>query len=155
MSVAMESPLEIRGVLIPLQDYHLLLPNAAIAEIIDFRQPEPEEGQPGWMAGSIQWRHRKLPVVQFEHFLGDTAPQAGPRRRIMACYSQQENPQRPFVGILSRAIPRLVRVTREQLEAEPLAPGLADAPIAAALRFDGQPALIPDLAKIEQLLDQR
>ena len=152
MNAVSGTPSEIRGLLIPLERYSLLLPNAAVAEIIDYRELQPAGGLPQCVAGVIEWRHRKLPVIQFERLLGLSQVQASQRRRIMACHSLQAKAQRPFIGILSRAIPRLVRVTRDQLQGEPLAPELADAPIAAALRFDGQPALIPDLTRLEQLL---
>lgn len=152
MNAAVDVPSEIRGVLIPLQQYSLLLPNAAVAEIVDYRELEPESDLPDWVAGTAEWRQRKLPVVQFERLLGQPVVEASQRRRIMVCHTLQKNAQRPFVGILSTAIPRLVRVRQEQLQGEEISPELADAPIAAALQYDGQPVLIPDLAGLEQLL---
>ena len=39
----------IRGVLIQVADARLLLPNATIAEVLSFANPEPLENAPGWL----------------------------------------------------------------------------------------------------------
>lgn len=154
MSALSEVPSEIRGVLIPLQQQSLLLPNAAVAEIIDYRELESAQDFPEWVVGSTQWRQRNLPVVQFEKFLDQAVAGGGQRRKILVCHTLQADAQRPFVGILAMAIPRLVRVTQEQLQGEELGAELADAPVLAALKYDGERALIPDLAGLERCLAQ-
>ena len=154
MSFSIETPSEIRGVLIPLQQQTLLLPNSAVTEIIDYRELDPVDGAPAWLAGSTDWHHRRLLVVQFERLLGQAEVAASQRRRIMVCHTLNEAAKQPFVGILAMAIPRLVRVTPEQLQGQALEPELADAPVSAALLFDGQPVLIPDLDGLEARLSQ-
>jgi len=146
-------PSELRGVLIQLQGEQLLLPNAAVAEVIDYREPESKEGAPAWFIGSTNWRQRNLPVVRLERLLGDEDPGSSQRRRIVVCHTLSETAQRPFIGIVASAIPRLVRVREELLQGKP---GVDEesALVHARLNFDGQDALIPDLGELERQVSE-
>ncbi len=149
MSTAEILPSEIRGLLIPLQRKYLLLPNAAVAEIIDYRDAAPLSGQPDWVLGSVEWRQRNLLLVRFERLLGQTPEPGGPRQRIVVCHTLDAQAKRPFIGIVAANIPRLVRITEAQLQGQPMPQDLADAPLEAALLFDEAPALVPDLSALE------
>ena len=153
MSTATEVPAEIRGLLLPLNARPLLLPNAAVAEIIDFHRLVPVPDAPEWVAGVTDWRQRRLPVVRFERLLGEDVA-ASQRQRIVVCHTLNPEASRPFVGIAASAIPRLVRVREETLAGEVLPEQWKDLPLCAALRVDGQPALIPDLPALEAQLAQ-
>ena len=146
-----QAPGEIRGVLIQLQHGQLLLPNAAVAEVVDFRKPEPVEDAPEWLMGTTNWRQRNLAVVRLESLLGQQVTE-GVRQRIVVCHTLSDEARRPFVGIVATAIPRLVRVNEELLEGVDTDQNLGDAPLHAQLMFDGQPAMIPDLSALERLL---
>jgi chemosensory pili system protein ChpC len=150
MSAAELLPSEIRGVLIPVHGTQLLLPNAAVAEIIDYREPAPLPTQPDWVLGSIEWRQRNLLLTRFERLLGQPPGEGGPRQRIAVCHTLEGQAKRPFLGIVTTDIPRLVRITEAVMEGQNLPPALSDAPLEAALLFNGEPALIPDLAGLER-----
>ena len=60
----------IRGVLIQVADARLLLPNATIAEVLSFAEPEPVADAPDWLLGRIRWRGWQLPLVAFSRFAG-------------------------------------------------------------------------------------
>lgn len=145
-------PKEIRGVLIPLQSGQLLLPNAAVAEVIDYRQPAVQENAPEWLLGSTDWRQRKLPVIRLETLLGLPVSGDSVRQRIAVCHSLNEDARRPFFGIVTAAIPRLVRIREEMLSGRDADSSLVEAPLLAEVLFDGVEAMIPDLARIERLL---
>lgn len=152
MSIAGETANGLRGIAIPLQRETLLLPNTAVADIVGDRELERQEGAPDWVAGVTDWQRRRLVVVQFERLLGQIGKAVSQRRRIVVCYTLDEQARDPFIGIMSMSIPRLVRIEEEQLQGEAMSPALADAPVLAALRFAGQHALIPDLAGLERRL---
>ncbi len=61
---------DIRGVLITVNQGRLLLPNASVAEVITFSDPEPVENAPAWMLGQIRWRGWRLPLLSFSRFAG-------------------------------------------------------------------------------------
>ncbi len=69
---------EIRGVLLPLNSGKLLLPNAAISEVVSYRQPERLDGdKPGWLLGHFSWRQQQIPLVCFDSLVGQQAVDAG------------------------------------------------------------------------------
>lgn len=153
MSALVEVPAEIRGLLLPLNRHPLLLPNAAVTDIIDFHRLVPVQDSPEWVAGATDWRRRKLPVVRFERLLGEEVA-ASQRQRIVVCHTLNPEAKWPFIGIAASAIPRLTRVREEILAGETLPDQWKDLPLCAALRVDGQPALIPDLPALEERLAQ-
>ncbi len=146
-------PSELRGVLIQLQGEQLLLPNAAVAEVIDYREPESREQAPDWFLGATNWRQRNLPVVRVEKLLGQEEVASSQRQRIVICHTLTDGAQRPFVGIVSSAIPRLVRVREDLLQGKPQADD-EHALVQARLSIDGQDALIPDLGELERQVSE-
>ena len=60
-----ETNQDIRGVLIQVAGTRLLLPNATIAEVMSFAEPDPVENAPDWLLARIRWRGWQLPVVAF------------------------------------------------------------------------------------------
>ena len=61
---------DIRGVLIQIEGARLLLPNATIAEVLSYADPEPVENAPDWLLGRIRWRGWQLPLVSFARIAG-------------------------------------------------------------------------------------
>ena len=57
-----EFPREIRGVMVPVTDGRVLLPNATVAEVISYTTPDPIAGAPAWLLGRLSWRGWRLPV---------------------------------------------------------------------------------------------
>jgi len=143
---------DIRGVLIPVGSQQLLLPNATVAEIIAYRDPaSAPEDAPDWLLGNIDWRQRQVPLVVLENLFG--GEYKGYRRgRIAICYSLLEGEKRPYLGVVSDGIPHLVRVREADLEALPLAETDAGLPVLARLTIKGEAALIPDLARLSEML---
>jgi len=145
-------PDNIRGVLIPVGGQQLLLPNATVAEIIAYRDPAaPGSDAPGWLLGSIDWRQRQVPVVALENLLGGEY-RGYTRGRIAVCYSLLEGEEFPYLGVVSDGIPHLVRVRGEDIEPLPAQDGDADLPLLARLTIKGEDALIPDLARLSEMV---
>lgn len=140
---------DIRGVLISIGGQRLLLPNATVAEIISYRDAEQAaaEGSPAWLLGEITWRQRKVPLLSLERLFGDGSDEyTYLRGRIVVCYSLLDDGERPYLGVISDGIPRLVRVAEEDIEPLPL--GEAEAPLLARLKLKGEEVIIPDIARL-------
>jgi len=73
---------QLTGLLLPLADRHLVLPNVAIAELIDFQRGEPASDAPPWYLRQVTWRDRQLPLISFEAACGE-ASVTGERSRIV------------------------------------------------------------------------
>lgn len=54
------------GLVVPLSDRNLLLPNVALAELMPYRAPLATPGMPAWMLGQVAWRDLRLPLLSFE-----------------------------------------------------------------------------------------
>lgn len=143
---------DIRGVLIPVGGQRLLLPNATVAEIIAYRDPAPApEGAPAWVLGTFDWRQRSVPMVVLETLLGGTY-EGYMRGRIAVCYSLLDGKEKPYLGVVSDGIPHLVRVREEDIEPLPLSDADAELPLLARLRLKGEEALIPDIARLSEIV---
>lgn len=141
------------SLLIPVQEITLLLPNAAVAEIIDYREPEPVSDAPQWLLGLVPWRGLQLPLLSFEVVLQGAPPEAGGGLRIAVMNTLNGNPDLPFFGIVLQGIPHLVRadeatVTRTD-QGDDATPG-----VLARVDVNGEPAIIPDLDAVEKMLSE-
>lgn len=137
-------PDDLRGVLLPLHDTHLLLPNVTVSEVIGYRDPEPIDAAPDWLLGTVTWRQRKVPLVSFEYFVLKEAAEPGYRSRIALCHNLLANPQMPFIGILCNSIPRLARVNTDTVSESMLQELLPEMTL-KHLTYNTEDAWIPDL----------
>lgn len=142
----------IRGVLIQVAEARLLLPNATIAEVLSFANPDPIEGAPDWLLGRIRWRGWQLPLVAFSRFAGLAAEQGGLGSKVIVLKALGGDPRRPFFALLTQGFPRLVTVTDAALAHEAAdADGLPDG-VLSRVRLNEDDALVPDLVALEQHL---
>ncbi|MCW8906549.1 MAG: chemotaxis protein CheW [Sedimenticola sp.] len=146
-----ESGGEVRGVLLPLRQGQLLLPNAAVCEVVSYRQPDPLEGDgPGWVLGRFNWRNHAMPLVSYEALLDQEEGEIGHRARVAICNTLSGDTLMPYIGILLNSAPHLVRITEQMIETQA---GVQEAPmVKAAVSVNGVAALVPDLDALEAAL---
>ncbi|TBV02873.1 chemotaxis protein CheW [Phytopseudomonas dryadis] len=135
------------GLIVPLADRTLLLPNVAVAELIPYRAPPAVSGMPDWFLGQVAWRDLRLPLLSFEA-ASDGRAQVGPGARIAVINALGGRPNVKFIALLVQGIPRSLRVTEDLPR--------ADAPLAplelAAVSGEEGVLKIPDLVALEQKL---
>lgn len=135
------------GLMVPLSDRQLLLPNVAMAELMPYRAPQATPGMPAWMLGQIAWRDLRLPLLSFEA-ASNGQPQISATSRVAVLNAVGGRAHVKFIALLVQGIPRSVKVDS----------GLARANVSLApLELDavmiGETLLkIPDLSGLEQLL---
>lgn len=148
----------LRGVLIPAGHKHILLPNAAVAEIIVFREPTPKAGMPNWLLGFIDWRGLKTPVIAWERLVEKREPAWKTQRTYIAVLNTLNgNPAVTHIGLLSIGVSRLTRI-RAEIVAEDKNETLTSPLIKAAVTITSTiadsimrlPSWIPDLDELEQ-----
>ena len=141
---------KVRSLLVPVQGGMLLLPNVAVAEVVDHQTPQAVEEGPPWLLGFIHWRGLDVPLLSFEAVRGESVPEALPQARI-AVVNTIKGGEVAFYALLTAGIPRLVQVAEEDVmpaeTEESLAPGEA-----ARVLVNGAPAVIPDLDALESLV---
>ena len=143
----------IRGVLIQIADARLLLPNATIAEVLSFANPDPLDGAPDWLLGRIRWRGWQLPLVSFSRFAGIADEQGGLGSKVIVLKALGGDAKRPFFALLTQGFPRLVTVTEAALLADTEDAALP-AGVLSRVRLNEDDALVPDLAAIEEHLGE-
>lgn len=145
---------EVRGVLLPLQNGQLLLPNTSLSEVVGYRMPErrPDDA-PAWLLGTLLWRQFQVPLISFDLLLDGRQREIGQRARIAICNSIGGKPGRPYIAILLRTIPRLARITEQTIAALEES-GELPPMIARHVRIGDQEAYIPDLDGLEAELDR-
>ncbi|HEY4581526.1 MAG TPA: chemotaxis protein CheW [Lysobacter sp.] len=142
---------DIRGVLIQVGGGRLLLPNATIAEVLSYAEPEADGSGVDWMLGRFRWRGWQLPLIAFSRLagIGDDTPGLGSKVTVLKALGGDL--RTPFFAIVAQGFPRLVTVSRSALGVEsqdvPLPSG-----VQAYVRLNDEPALLPDLIQVEQRL---
>lgn len=135
---------------VPLDGIALLVPSAAVAEVINLQNMAPVPfGQP-WLKGAIGWRTLAVPVISFESLLG-AAPKTRPATgKIVIFYPLSGRKDWEFFAMFATAEPRPQALDGSQ----PVAQGseLPDSPyIAAGLKVDDKLMLIPDLEALKKV----
>lgn len=132
--------------MLPLSDRSLILPNVAVAELIDYQLRQPVMGAPDWHMGMIVWRDLQIPLVSFEAACG-ALPMVGERARIVVLNCLSDGPLQ-FMAILIQGVPRSCKVDSQL--------SYVDVPLAplelAAVQISDRIARIPDLDGLERLL---
>ncbi len=144
---------DIRGVLITVNQGRLLLPNASIAEVITFSDPERIEGAPAWMLGQIRWRGWRLPLLSFSRFAGWSEEEGQIGAKVVVLKALGGNPKLPYFAVLSQGFPRLVTVSHKALS-ETTGGGNLPQGIHSRIMLNDDAAVVPDLAGLEALIQQ-
>jgi chemosensory pili system protein ChpC len=143
---------DIRGVLIQIEGARLLLPNATIAEVLSYADPEPVENAPDWLLGRIRWRGWQLPLVAFARIAGLAEERGGLGSKVVVLKAIGGDAKLPHFALLTQGFPRLVTVSRDALmldadNSEPLPDG-----VQARVLLNDDAALIPDIGSVEASL---
>jgi chemosensory pili system protein ChpC len=145
---------DIRGVLINVAGGRVLLPNANVAEIITFSDPEIVPNAPAWLLGRIRWRGWRLPLMSFSKFAGWSNDVAVLGTKVAVLKALGNNPKLPYFAVLSAGFPRLVTVSTTNLQE---VHGLnADLPIGiySKVLLNEDEAIVPDMLSVELMLDK-
>lgn len=138
-------------VLIPVADRQLLLPNVAVAEIVDYVTPQPAPaGSPEWLVGHLQWRSLNLPLISYDAANGGQPLTPDNNRGRIAVLNAigEKRGQVPFVAIVTQGIPRLVKVEEALVQEIERDMGPADR---MSVELEGQELFIPNLEYLESL----
>jgi chemosensory pili system protein ChpC len=137
---------------IPLHNETALLPNAAIAEVISYKEVTPLADAPDWFIGHIEWREKRVPLISFEAISGKEAQKPVKNSRIAVLNTLNANAILPYIAILSQGIPSLAIVQEHGLEDKEIDDDRQV--IGAIVDVAGIEALVPNIDEIEQRLLQ-
>lgn len=134
---------------IPLLQVSLLLPNAAIAEVIGYSDADPIEGAPPWLLGRLSWRDRAVPLISYESVMGVENVRYGSRIAILNTLNR--NSRVPYIALIMQDIPSLLRIKEESIEARAVDTKFQS--VSAYVTVDGNSYIIPDLDELEKRVE--
>lgn len=137
-------------VLIPVTDRQLLLPNVSIAEIVDYAEPELSTDGPDWLAGFLNWRGIRLPVISYDAANGRTTslPENARGRVAILNTIGDGHGAMPFLAMITQGIPSQTKLSEAQVNQSEGETGPADLMV---VDVDGHTAYIPNLEYLESL----
>lgn len=149
----MNAQRDIRGVLITVTQGRLLLPNASVAEVITYSEPEAVADAPDWLLGRVRWRGWRLPLMSFSRLAGWSQEDGQLGAKVAVLKALGNNPKLPFFAVLSQGFPRLVTVSAAALVQTH---DLKQLPLGVHSRvtLNDDPASVPDLMSIELLIQK-
>ncbi len=144
---------EIRGLMIPVTNGRVLLPNASVAEVITLSTPDKIPNAPEWLMGRVAWRGWRIPLFSFSLLAGMALDEGSRGTRVTVLKALGGYQRMPFIAMLAQGFPRLTTLSPEVLvpssDSMPTRPGV----LMNVMVRDDQ-AVIPDLGQIELLISQ-
>ena len=144
----------VRSLWLPLDNTNLLLPNVAVAEVLNYRVPDTIEGGPDWLLGTLYWRDQALPVISIERLCGYSLPPNAQGSRIAVINSVSTELKLPFFAIVTVGIPRLFLADADDLGDSIAAARTLPDTVADCVQIGSEEALIPNLAVIQALVEK-
>ena len=143
---------EIRSLFIPLHGFRLVLPNAAVAEVVAFSEPVHLDAAPEWLLGLLDWRGQLVPLASLELAMGAKAAPGGRGPRVAVLNALGGRTELPFLAIVLQGIPSLVRVGEADIADLDGDEGLPGQLVLRQVWVHGQPTVIPDLLALEEMV---
>ena len=150
---AFEQGYELRGLLLPLMDSNLLVPNAVVVEVLSYPEVTgAATDAPDWYLGRFDWRNLSLPLISWDYLQGgEVTVDEGQRKHVAVCHLFSADDTVSFVGVETHGLPTLVSVTKADLEAE-IDSADAESCRLGEVRVQGIIASIPDLDALGKML---
>lgn len=140
---------EIRSVMVPVDRGELLIPNATVAEVIGYSQPEALEDAPDWLLGMVMWHGWQVPAVSFPVLAGMGSKEPIGGARFCVTKTLLDTARMPYLAVLAQGFPRLTTVTASNLiEVEDESTALG---VLSRVTVGEREAIIPDLERLAQL----
>jgi chemotaxis signal transduction protein len=108
-TVVASSSSVLTNIVLPLVGLGLLVPNAAVAEVVLAGQLSSAVSSP-FLLGYMVWREQEIPVVSFEGLLDGHLPEGIALRQMAILHGITDRQNMPFFALVLSAVPRLVRL---------------------------------------------
>jgi chemosensory pili system protein ChpC len=114
---------DIPCLLLPLHGRLLLVPTVTVAEMVPMAPyQDAEEDSPDWLLGYFQWRGQDVPLLSFERLAGEAETSVVAKGRVAVLNNTGVSDGLPFIAVPTTGIPRMSRVSPEDIKEDPDAP---------------------------------
>lgn len=144
---------EIRTIVAPLTNIHVMLPNGAVAEVLNYKSPKPFKKAPSWLLGEIAWHGWQVPVICYGQLVTEGSNNSITSKcRILIIKTLGESTQVHYIGLVIQGLPRLKKVTADTL-VEKHNDEQSEA-VFSEVSIDGLQAVIPELNSLTRIVEQ-
>ena len=153
------SLLQVNSLLLPVADSALLVPQVAVAEVLNWGEQGADDLLPDKAAtsphcyGWISWRDQTIPLLSFDSIYSGQRPLLDKELKIVICNAFFKASATGFYALLVTNFPRALRLSLEaemELESSP-----SDKPgVQMLVSVDGEAVLIPDFEYLEQIIGE-
>jgi chemosensory pili system protein ChpC len=144
---------EIRTIMAPLTIGHVLLPNSAVAEVLNFTPLEPLDHAPAWLLGELAWHGWQVPVIIYEELIRESDSQTvTSKARILIIKTLGESTQVNYIGLVIQGLPRLKKVTADSL-IEKQTDGLPETQF-SQVSIDDLHGFIPEIGQLTLVIEE-
>jgi len=146
----------IKCVILTLRSENVMIPNAAIAEIISARDTSHVENTPDWYVGKMPWRGVDVPLVSFEAAVGREAKGLNLNTQIAVLYAVSKDAKYPYVGLVVSGVPHVSAFSKNQIITDPdsLLEAESHPMVAQKTRINGAAVSILDIDAIESMVNE-
>ncbi len=137
-------------VLIPLQDYYLLLPNAAIAEVIPMPKLNSSSPMPQHQLGHYTWQENTIPVINLEGFFSNTDIAPSQRSKLGIFRTINSASTLPAYAFPCLGSPQLIQINESALNV--VNQPTPSAYIHSQIQIGSKVATIPNLDALESAI---
>lgn len=143
---------ELKCILLTLQTENVIVPNAAVAEIIPSRDVAEVKNAPEWMLGKMHWRGVDVPLVSFE-LAGGQGGKISTSTQIAVIYDMNTESTSPYIGLAISGVPHVSVFRRNQIRADETS--LGEHPmVKQRIRVNGAAASILDIEAVSNMVQQ-
>lgn len=143
---------KIKCVLLTLRTENVVVPNAALAEIVSLRDVNKISNAPQWVLGKMHWRGVDIPLVSFEAAAeGAGAAMSANQAAVIHLISNDGKAAYPYVGISISGVPHISDFSKEQIATD-TQERKAHPMVAQRIRINGAAASILDISSIAAML---
>lgn len=144
----------IKCVILTLRTENVMVPNAAVAEIMSAKDTVRFDNMPDWYLGKMPWRGVDVPLVSFEAAGGIEAKNINLNTQIAVFYALNKNAKYPYIGLVISGVPHVSNFTREQIITDPesLLEANSHPMVAQKTRINGAAVSILDIEAMESLI---
>jgi len=148
---------QVNGLLLPLADTELLVPQLAVAEVVSWGELAAGAFQPAESAanlhcyGWLSWRFQNIPLLSFDSLSQGRKPALDKDVKIVICNAVFKAAALGFYALPLTGFPQALRLNMDEelaLEGEPC----DREAVQMRVSIDGREALIPDFDFLEQVV---
>ncbi len=143
---------ELRVVVAPLARGSVLLPGAAVSEVISHQPLAPLKKSPVWVLGELEWNGWQVPVISYTRLMNRQARDTvTPKSRILVVRTLSDTAPVPYIGLLVQGLPKLAKITETTLvEVDPQEKTEG---VYRVVTLEGEEAVVPDLDEVTSLIE--